>query len=156
MFVHLRNVDDGVGGLDLRDLHNGLGDGLLLRWHEVMYILPHGEQVRGHCILQSRLGLLPSFPLRLSSIENIIRGNMIYYLEDWLKEDFILQLLDVSISFGTTPLRQIVFSKSVGIWWNIRRWRWGSTWGWGPWRVARGWRCWWVPRWWLCWRVPRG
>ena len=126
--VHLGHVDDWVWG---SDLHNGLGDSLL-GGHEVVHVLPHGEQVRGNCSLDSLLGFLLPFPLRLSSIENIIRCNAINYLEDWLEKDCILQLPHILFRIRVSPLRQVVFSKGVRIWWNVRGWcrRFHLGWSW--------------------------
>ena len=68
-------------------------------------MLPDGEQVRSYCGLESLLSFLSPFSFRLSSIENIIRGYKIYYLEERLKEDFLLQLLDILLVIGISPLR---------------------------------------------------
>ena len=79
--VDIRPVHLGVGGGG-HNLHGGPGDGVTLGdplrgGYDVVYVLPHGEQMRGHCGLQSPLGFLPPCPRRLSSIENIIWGNNI-------------------------------------------------------------------------------
>ena len=62
MFVLLGKVD-GVGG---HNLHDGLGDTYdsLHEGYKVVHILPHGEQVWGHCSLQSLLGFLLLSPLQ--------------------------------------------------------------------------------------------
>ena len=51
--------------------------------------------------------------------------SIVYYLVDWLEQDFILQLLDVLFGIRVAPFapfRQVVLAKCVGIWWNIGRW----------------------------------
>ena len=84
--VDTRPVHLGVGD-GRHNLHDGPGDGVVLGhplygWHNVLCVLPHGEQMRSHSSLESLLGILPVSPPRLSSIINIIWGNKIYYLED--------------------------------------------------------------------------
>ena len=73
--VDTRPVHLGVGGGG-HNLQDGLGNGVTLGnplcgGGDVICALPHGEQMRVNCSLQS----LPPCPLRLSSIEHIIWGN---------------------------------------------------------------------------------
>ena len=62
--VDTRPVHFGVGD-GSHNLHDGLGDGEtlgdpLLGGDDVICVLPHGDQVRVQCGLQSLLGQLPS------------------------------------------------------------------------------------------------